>query len=143
MSKHETPMVLEYWSRMGGTLVEEYCLVSSVSGRQGRRLADAMIILDGPRERSANRTMSIGGRNVIVVQAKASRLGMYLLGQALFSRDLTLLLSPASVRTVALCSTDDAVLRPLAEKYGIEVEVIAQPDFRLRPNGRRRPVTPA
>lgn len=61
---------------------------------------------------------------MIVVQTKVGRLGMYLLGQALFSRELIAnRFAPAKVRTVALVGKDDAVLRPLAEKYGIEVIV--------------------
>ena len=52
------------------------------------------------------------------------RLGMYLLGQAFFSRELIdNRLKPKSVRTVALCALDDAVLRPIAERYGVEVVV--------------------
>ncbi len=58
-----------------------------------------------------------------MVQAKASRLGMYLMGQALFSRELMRPFNPATIRAVALCAKDDSVLRPLAEEYGIEVEV--------------------
>ena len=49
---------------------------------------------------------------------------MYLMGQAFFSRELLQPLQPQSVRTVALCSRDDTVLRPVAEKYGIEVVVL-------------------
>jgi hypothetical protein len=49
---------------------------------------------------------------------------MYLLGQAFFSRELIdNRLKPKSVRTVALCALDDAVLRPIAERYGVEVVV--------------------
>jgi hypothetical protein len=53
---------------------------------------------------------------------------MYLMGQALFSRELMKAFDPASIQTVALCSKDDSVLRPLAEAYGIEVEVDADPE---------------
>ena len=48
---------------------------------------------------------------------------MYLMGQALFSRELMKPFGPASIRTVALCAKDDSVLRPLAEAFGIEVEI--------------------
>ena len=66
----------------------------------------------------------LDGQDLIVVQAKASRLGMYLLGQALFSRLLIEdRFAPKSVRTVALCGFDDAVLRPLAVRFDIEVVV--------------------
>jgi hypothetical protein len=60
------------------------------------------------------------------VQGKTNRLGMYLLGQAFFSRELVRTRSkPKSVRTVALCTADDAVLRPIAEGFDIEVVVEA------------------
>jgi hypothetical protein len=49
---------------------------------------------------------------------------MYLMGQALFSR---LLIERQhalrTIRTIALCAVDDTVLRPLAERFGIEVVV--------------------
>lgn len=46
---------------------------------------------------------------------------MYLLGQALFSRELMKTFQPSNIRTVAICKKDDAVLAPLARKHGIEV----------------------
>lgn len=68
--------------------------------------------------------MSVEGRDIIVVQAKASRLGMYLMGQALFSAQLMQLFSPRSVESVALVLRDDEVLRPMFEQYaGMRVVV--------------------
>ena len=56
------------------------------------------------------------------MQTNAHRLGMYLLGQAFFSRELIKdRFAPRSVRTVALCAIDDAILRPIAERFGVEV----------------------
>jgi hypothetical protein len=65
----------------------------------------------------------LAGREVVVIQAKASRLGMNVLGQALFSRELLRAAGPRRIRTIALCTGDDEVLRPLAEEYGIEIVV--------------------
>jgi hypothetical protein len=49
---------------------------------------------------------------------------MYLLGQAFFSRELIKdRFAPRSVRTVALCAIDDAILHPMAERFGVEVVV--------------------
>lgn len=89
----------------------------------GKRLIDAVIIADGDhRIASPGERVSPDGHDLIVVQTKAYRLGMYLMGQALFSRVLIEdRFNPRSIRTVALCSIDDAVLRPIAERYGIEV----------------------
>jgi hypothetical protein len=62
------------------------------------------------------------------VQTKALRLGMYLLGQAFFSRELIKdRFAPRSVRTDALCAIDDDVLRPIAERFNIEVVVDEPP----------------
>lgn len=131
MSKLETPMTRRYWERVGGTLLEEYPVVSRGPG-VGQRLIDAVIIVDGDhRIASPEERVSLDGHDLIVVQTKAYRLGMYLLGQALFSRVLIEdRFGPKSVRTVALCAVDDAVLRPIAERYGIEVvvdDLAAQP----------------
>ena len=94
----------------------------------GQRLIDAVIIVDGDHRIAGSRLeqsrVSLHGHDLIIVQTKADRLGMYLLGQALFSRLLIERRSaPRSVRSVALCAADDAVLRPLAERFGIEVVV--------------------
>jgi hypothetical protein len=124
MSKLETPMTRRYWQRVGGTLLEEYLVVRKDKGI-GRRLLDAVIVLDGDhRIASRGESVALDGHDLIVVQTKAQRLGMYLLGQALFSRLLIEnRFAPRSVRTVALCAADDTVLRPLAENFGIEVIV--------------------
>jgi hypothetical protein len=82
-----------------------------------------MIVPGGERRRVALTALDVAGEDIIVVRAKANRLGMYLMGQALFSRELMKPLRPASIRTVAQCAKNDSVLRPLAEEYGIEVVV--------------------
>jgi hypothetical protein len=91
----------------------------------GQRNIDAVTIRDGERRiASPKESVSLDERNIIIVQTKAYRLGMYLMRQALFSRVLIEdRCAPRSVRTVALCLIDDAVLRPIAEHFGIEVVV--------------------
>ena len=123
MSKHETPLTLRYWKSVGGTLMLEFRAVKE-SKCQGRRLLDGVIVLGGPKRvltRAEHDSQIIEGKDIIAVQTKTGRLGMYLLGQALFSRDLMRAFGPRSVRTVAICERDDEVLRPLAERYGIEI----------------------
>jgi hypothetical protein len=62
-----------------------------------------------------------------VVQAKAKRLGMYLMGQTLFSAELMKRFETASIRSVALCAKDDSIMRPLIESFnGMEVVVIEE-----------------
>ncbi len=120
-------MTLAYWERVGGTLIEEFVIVSPGEGR-GIRLVDALILPDGPKDRlvgDAKLRVSLEGRDVIVVQTKASRLGMYLLGQAYFSKLLVeRQFKPRSVRAVALCTATDAALAPLAREHDVEVEAM-------------------
>lgn len=125
MSKHETPLTRRYWDSVGGALMLEFCAVTP-SPHRGRRLLDAVIVLGEPKRCLSrgehNPQQFIDGRDIIVVQTKAGRLGMYLLGQAFFSKELMQeLFMPRSVRSVAVCTRDDEVLRPLAERHGIEI----------------------
>ena len=122
MSKRETPLTRRFWKETGGTLVEEFLAVKS-GPNQGKRLLDGVIILDAPHIIAQSREVEITGKDIVVVQTKTGRLGMYLLGQALFSRHLMEPFQPRSIRTVAICTKGDASLEPLAEKYGIEVVV--------------------
>lgn len=94
------------------------------SAVQEQRFLDAVIVLGGPRrilDRAEHSNLDLEGEDIIVVQTKVGRLGMYLLGQALFSRELMRAFQPRTVMSVAVCERDDAALRPLAEQYGIEV----------------------
>jgi hypothetical protein len=118
----ETPMLLRYWNTVGGTLAEEFPAVRGSKTASPRRL-DGVIVLGEVQERVAPAQLIVEGKHIIVVQVKAQRLGMYLMGQALFSRDLMRPFLPRSIRTVALCNQDDSVLRPLAEAHGIEVVI--------------------
>ena len=124
MSKKETPMTRWYWRQVGGTLCEEFQAVPRTA-TAGQRLLDAVILPNGETKRVHWSEVSLTGQDVIVVQAKAQRLGMYLMGQTLFSAHLVRQFKPASVRSVALCTMDDDVLRPLLERYkGMEVVVV-------------------
>jgi hypothetical protein len=128
MSKLESPMIMDYWKTIGGTLVEEYYAVKRSPTTSPRRI-DA-IILPYRETRIANwRDVPLDGEDVIVVQAKAHRLGMYLMGQALFSAEIVKqCFKPKSVKSVALCAKDDALLRPMLESFdGLEVVVIEPP----------------
>jgi hypothetical protein len=90
---------------------------------------DAVILPEGERRIADWREVSLEGQDVIVVQAKAHRLGMYLMGQTFFSAQLIERFKPASVKAVALCRRDDSVLRPLLEQYpGMEVVVLQEED---------------
>jgi hypothetical protein len=123
MLKLEPHMTRWYWRQVGGTLIEEFCAVRRTSDC-GQRLLDGVIIRGGEFQIARKGDVPLDGRDVIGVQTKASRLGMYLMGQAFFSAQLVRRFNPRSVVSVALCSKDDSVLRPLFEQYpGMEVVV--------------------
>lgn len=118
MSKRETPMTRWYWEQLGGTLIEEFpAVLPKGNPLLGRRLLDGLIVLGGERCIAAAHEVSIQDRDVVIVQAKATRLGMYLMGQALFSMALVRPFGPRSMESVALCAKDDEVLRPLLEAH--------------------------
>ena len=122
MSKRETPLTRRYWQEIGGTLIEEFPAVRR-GPNQGRRSLDGVVILDAPHLIANHREVEIENRDIVVIQTKAERLGMYLLGQALFSRHLMMPFRPRSIDTVAICTKGDAVLEPWAAAYGIKVVV--------------------
>jgi hypothetical protein len=125
MSQYETPMTRWYWHQVGGTLIEEFVAVEG-SSTCGRRVLDGVIIQGGEYRIARQSEVSIEGQDVIVVQTKAHRLGMYLLGQAFFSAQLLQRFRPHSVVSVALCSADDSVLCPLFEQYP-DMHVVVYP----------------
>ena len=120
MSKHETAMTEWYWREVlkKGTLIKEYVAVNKArDGSNGSRFMDGLVILDGPFKVSKDVKHDIRGKKVVVIQSKNKQLGMYLMGQALFSRELILKKKPKSVRSVAVCRKDDKVMRELLEAY--------------------------
>jgi len=125
MSKHETGLIREYWRRTGGTLVEEFPAVRGTKSN-GPRYLDAVIIPNEDTRVASVSEVSLSGKDIICVQAKRGRLGMYLMGQAVFSKQLLETgFNPKSVLSVALCTRDDEVLRPLLEKHdNVKVVVI-------------------
>lgn len=125
MSKHETPMIRAYWGKVGGTLVEEFPVVCRSASASGRWV-DAIIIRRGRHRIRHWSEVSLEGKDIIVVQAKASRLGMYLMGQAVFSEMLVKPFRPRSIRSIALCTRDDSALRPLLKRFR-NIEVVLMP----------------
>ena len=124
MSKLETPMTLWYWHQVGGLLIEEFVAVRRTAS-QGQRLIDAVIVLgEKKRQLTHGAEFDLAGRDVIAVQSKHRRLGMTVAGQTVFSKELLKRFKPRSIRSVAVCTADDAVLRPLLERHkGCEVWV--------------------
>ena len=117
-------MTLWFWHQVGGLLIEEFVAVRRTAS-QGQRLIDAVIVLGEKKRRLARGVeFDLAGRDVIAVQSKHRRLGMTMAGQTLFSKELLKRFRPRSIRSVAVCTADDAVLRPLLERHkGCEVWV--------------------
>lgn len=124
MSMHETWRTRLYWNEVGGLLVEEFVAVKS-GINHGRRLVDGLIVLGEEKAIHNSNYFDIKGRDVIVIQTKAPRIGMYLLGQAYFSKSLIEKHKPRSIKTVAICGRNDEVMAELAAEHGIEIVVIA------------------
>ena len=122
MSKHETPLTRRFWDEVGGTLIEEFPAVQK-GKHNSQRLMDGVIILEGEKKIVGWRDVSLAGKDIIVIQTKANRLGMYLMGQAFFSRELMKNFEPKSIRAVIICAKDDSVMRALSESHGLEVIV--------------------
>ena len=122
MSKKETPLTRRYWNEIGGTLIEEFPAVS-LGPDHGKRILDGVVVLGAPKRIAKSNEVDIRNKDIVIIQTKAQRLGMYLLGQALFSKHLMKPFKPRSIQTVAVCTKGDAVLEPLARRYGIKVIV--------------------
>jgi len=125
LSLHETWRTKLYWQRVGGLLIEEFIAVSPNSS-QGIRVIDGLIVLGEENRIHEGNFYDISGRDVIIVQTKSRRLGMYLLGQAYFSKFLIEKYNPRSIKLVAICGKNDSVLGQLAQLHGVEVVVIAE-----------------
>jgi len=122
MSKHETPLTRRYWDEVGGTLVEEFPAVLRGSSN-AQRLLDGVIIIGEPKKIVKPSEVSIKGKDIIVLQTKANRLGMNLMGQAIVSTKLMEKFEPKSIRSIAICSEGDSVLEQYLAEYGIELVV--------------------
>jgi hypothetical protein len=125
MSKLETPMTEAFWqNHANGAFMPEYCLVKRrKTAGCGGRWADAIILPNEPHGLATFKDYpTLKGHDVIVVQTKASRMGMYLMGQAVFSARLVLAQGAASVRSILLCTKSDSVLLPFLKDYPV-VEV--------------------
>ena len=109
-----------YWREVlkQGTLIKEYIAVErGEDDSNAPRFMDGLVVMDGPFKISDEIRMEITGKDVVVIQSKNKRLGMYLMGQVVFSRELLLKKGAKSVRSVAVCRKDDKVMRELLEAH--------------------------
>ena len=122
MSKRETPLTRKYWQSIGGTLIEEFPALTK-GDSNSRRLLDGVVILGEENRIAKASEVDIEGKDIVVIQTKVNRLGMYLMGQAFFSRELMKTFKPNSIKTVAICGKDDTGMRDLCKEFDIEVVV--------------------
>ena len=125
MSKHETWRTRQYWDQVGGLLIEEFVAIKGNS-KQGVRRIDGIIVLNEKKAIHNQNTFDIRNKDVIVIQTKKGRIGMYLLGQAYFSRFLIEKHKPKSIRSIAICSRNDSVMAELAKKHNVEIVEIPE-----------------
>ena len=117
-NEKETRMLEWYWKEVGGTLCAEF----SVATATQRRL-DAVILPEGEYKEVNTDQMKklLNGNAAIVVQAKADRLSMALMGQALFSPALVKReFKPRSIRSVALCRENHPNLESLLKSTALK-----------------------
>lgn len=128
MSRHETWRTRKYWEKVGGLLIEEFCAVPR-GKNNGIRLIDGVIVLNESKRIYDSNFFDIKDKEIICIQTKQSRLGMYLMGQAFFSAELLKKFSPKSIKKVLICGKDDIILNPICKKYDIEVVIIPENEY--------------
>jgi len=124
MSKHETPMTRWYWrtvNKRQGLLIEEFPAVKrdGTAGKNKRHI-DGVIVLGEKAERRGPRKGDrelVKGKRVIVIQSKARRLGMGLIGQVVVSRELLKDLKAKVVKSVGVCRQDDQLLQKVLRRF--------------------------
>ena len=124
MSKHETPMTRWYWrtvNKRQGLLIEEFPAVKrDGSAGKNKRHIDGVIVLGEKAERRGPRKGDrelVKGKRVIVIQSKARRLGMGLIGQVVVSRELLKDLKAKVVKSVGVCREDDQLLHKVLRRF--------------------------
>ena len=124
MSKHETPMTRWYWrtvNKRKGLLIEEFAAVKKDRSKgKNKRHIDGVIVLGqeagrrGPRKDDRE---LVHGKQVIVIQSKARRLGMSLIGQVVVSCKLLEGLGADVIKSVGVCKEDDKVLHEVLKTF--------------------------
>jgi len=119
MSKLERPLTKKYLRIVGGIIVFEFPMVQSSAALDcGKRCLDALILPNKETKEAKASDVYLEGEDIIIVQAKCSRLGMSLMGQALFSvESMRKFFNPGLIRSIALCRKDDSVPRHLLSAY--------------------------
>ena len=130
MSKNETWRTRKYWSSVGGLLIEEFHAIrSDVPNNISKRAIDGVIVLGEVNAIQVGGNYDFKGKDIIVVQTKSNRLGMYLMGQAYYSGLIMKRFEPRSIKAVAICGKSDAEMEKLCEESGVEVLVLPDLEY--------------
>jgi len=113
-----------YWrtiNKRKGLLIEEFHAVKRDSSRgNNKRHIDGVIVLGEKAERRGPKKGDrelVKGKRVIVIQSKARRLGMSLIGQVIVSRELLTDLKAKVLNSVGVCREDDKVLHQVLRRF--------------------------
>src|SRR5262245_9776206 len=131
MNDLQRRMVRWYWRQVGGTLVEEFPLVSPIAGSRPPT-ANGLIVRRGKWRIAERAEVALAGHDLIVLNACADGLNLELMGRAYFSARLLEGFRPQSLYSVALVLRDDLVLRPLLEENRT-MNVVVCPELRTQP----------
>jgi len=126
MSKHEQWRTRQYWKSIGGLLIEEFIAVKKSKDHSIRQI-DGVIVLGLPTNIHDKNIFDIKGKDIICIQTKKNRLGMSVMGQAFFTRELLRQHQPKTIKSVIICSKDDAVLNKICKRHKLEVVLINEP----------------
>jgi hypothetical protein len=111
----------EYWRGVGGTLIENYP-IAGPSASSAQHAAEAVVILDGERERLPPGThVDLSGRDVLVIASAGGQIGfgMYVTGAAYFARRLIEgRCGPGKATAITLVPREDAAMRELHKWLG-------------------------
>ena len=113
-----------YWRTVNGRqglLIEEFPAVKRDGARgKNKRHIDGVIVLGQKAERRGPRKGDrelVRGKRVIVIQSKARRLGMSLIGQVVVSSKLLEVLGADVIQSVGVCKEDDKVLHEVLKTF--------------------------
>lgn len=84
MSQHETPLIRAYRKQVGGTLIEELPAVQRTH-RTGPRCIGNVIFAGEETTIASASEVSPTGKDIACIQTNMGTLGVYLIGQAVFS----------------------------------------------------------
>ncbi len=113
-----------YWQTLNEgkvLLIREFPAVEGGKGRaEGKRHIDGVIICGkkrGNRKGRKGDRLKVKGKKVIVIQSKAKRLGMYLIGQTIVSRELMKALGANVILSVAVHRKNDPVMLNVLKRF--------------------------